>query len=410
MKKLVYMISLALLMSACGKDHWGRGDSDATGKLVLAGVSSTGTYGTRGETDGVDIDEFAVAIKNARGETVESWARYGDVPAEIELYVGEYTVEAGTANPQAAAFDQPAFRGSQSFTIIEGETVNTAVTCTISNVKVTVLLDETFTREFYDERISVHLKSDADKHLVFAHNVSGYFSAEALKVQLEAKQVIDDLEVTQSYTIDDVAPADHLILTFKAQEKGSTGIEIILDGTLNDKPHVIYVPNYEEPGDPDDPIGPGEQTQADVTGPGIESPLVLNNTQAQSQQVQMTVTAPAGIDELWVEIDSDSPEIMASLPILGLVTKFDLANLDQYESGGQNKVKSALELLGLIQPGDQIKGEAEYIVDITPFMGLLPGGTAAGAMLEHRFHVTVKETGFEDTVQKTLTVQRVNED
>ena len=51
---------------------------------------------------------------------------------------GSYTIEAGSAAAADAAWDQPVYYGTQQFDVKAGDVLSLSVTCSLSNMKVTV--------------------------------------------------------------------------------------------------------------------------------------------------------------------------------------------------------------------------------------------------------------------------------
>ena len=73
------------------------------------------------------------------------------MPNTIDIAPGSYTIEAGSAAAADAAWDQPVYYGTQQFDVKAGDVLSLSVTCSLSNMKVTVTCTDNFFNEMEDD-------------------------------------------------------------------------------------------------------------------------------------------------------------------------------------------------------------------------------------------------------------------
>lgn len=414
MKKVIFtLIAVSLLVAQCGKDYNGITPESTQKGAISLSLSSSGVftiplYATKsGENIAtkaeVNVADFKVAIKK-NGVTVKSYAKFSDVPSSIEIDPGAYTLEAGSAADEEAAFDQPIYFGSKDFTVEVGKVEPVSVVCKLSNVKVSVSCTDAFYREINDDFVIIVRNEKAflefDKAKIQS-GVSAYFKVSKLTLQVQGTRKLDNSEVSHTITVDNVAAMDHHVFKFDVQETGSAEIGdmgISIDYSVNNKNHEIIIPGEDdtEITDPGDGGGGGGETNEylpTISGVGISSPLTIKDADASTTPVNITVTCQNGktINNLKVKIDS--PDITAELMQgMGLDLEFDLANPST--AGAE-----ALNTLNLVPTGTQIKGKTTYTFSVGGFMALLSHNT-------HKFTVTVTDSD-NKSANATLTVIRV---
>ena len=143
---LTSIILTALVFSGCKREELGYGKTEQV-ELALSIVSDdefspVPDEGTKSDADlnnNNDVNEYSLAIvRTSSGETVKSWDRFADVPTVVTLEPAEYRVDAKSPGDKAVAWAQPKYAGSQTVTVVAGQTQNRAVTCGITNMMVTV--------------------------------------------------------------------------------------------------------------------------------------------------------------------------------------------------------------------------------------------------------------------------------
>ena len=142
MKKTVYaiMIIVAAVLCGCKKAR----PEGGIGTLQLK-ASATGDYITKSTNS--DIKEFVITITRPADGWQRVYPRYADMPQNVELGSGAYTVTASSLDQADAAWDQPIYKGSAEFTISAGEMTPVSLVCTLANMKVTIEPTENFLNE-----------------------------------------------------------------------------------------------------------------------------------------------------------------------------------------------------------------------------------------------------------------------
>lgn len=142
-------------LSACEEgDH-----SSRSGKLRLSLVADT-TSLKKGFNSGITktvsdefekfltTDDYRILIV-ANKDTVKSYDRFDQMPAEIELPEGTYTLVASKGDNLPVAFENPYFEGTTDFTVKSGMDTPLDVVCSLGNARVMVEYTSDFL-EAYD--------------------------------------------------------------------------------------------------------------------------------------------------------------------------------------------------------------------------------------------------------------------
>ena len=399
MKRLFIMILAAVAVTACKSEKYDYGtDTSVQGSISLH-LSQSGSFiESKAEAD-VDVNTFAITLRNSNNEIVNQWARYSDFPNVLTLEKGTYTITACTPDTLPAAFDQPIFQGSQTFTVEPSKLSSINLICKLANMKVQINFTDQFKSELFDYEAVVSISQAANGILIFNGTnlgASGYFKVAPITIQVTGKRKVDSTLVEQTVTIPSVAAQDFHKITMNAIETGNAQLTITIDGTTNDKTTDIVIPGENEDGN--DPSDPSQTNVPTITGNGVGSTLNYTATTAASAQIDIAVATPGStINNLIVRIESNvlSAETLAAV---GLAEQFDLANI---EAG--STMETALgsgEGLGLLpSDGSSIKGKSSYSFSIGKFMPML---SVYGAS-NNKFHITVTDAAGKTTT-KTLTV------
>lgn len=435
---LLLALSVLILCSCSGRDEWSATGGTSTDPSLDEGqggvslsLQSSGEFAelataSKASDGSVDVSVFFVNIYDQEGTLIKQWDEFSDMDAVIALDAGTYSIEAGSPDRLPAAFDQPIYDGTQTITIQPSVLSDMAMVCTLSNVKVSLALDETFTSELTNVKITI---SNGEYALAYTdgYDQAAYFMPGTLTIQVEANRVVDNSSVTYIATIDESEAQDHHIITFKAVSTGLNSTTIEVDNTTIDKDHEITVPGEDEEvldpdPDPDvdpdpDPDEPGTTTPAPtVTGNGIgeyigddpdASPtasLTLTDAQANSSPaVDIVVTTDPSTTIATLKVRIDSPYLTESeLANLSIPVEFDVANL---ESGSSLETFCKEYLIG----DDDLKTLSTCTVSIGTFMPMLPSSLSDGTTpVTHKFHVTTTDALGGET-KATLTIVRTKE-
>lgn len=426
--KNIFLICLTLMavlftFSACHSEKMETGATDVTGQLSLASMKmevdlKVDTVYPQSRA-GVDVSNFLLTIKNSQGEQVEQYT-YSEMPEIISLPVGTYTVVASSAEAATNGFDVPFYTGStEQFTIKENElTEVSALTCRLANVMISVEYDEELRKLMGEDVVTTVKIGDNSLDIPSSETRKAYLIAPASagSMDITLKGTIDGESVTEVARKDNVQAGQYhiiknvLSLVNDGNNKvgGNVNIAINIDSSMTSSDETVGVNPGEEPGIDDFPTDGGEEpgdgdgdggdeSGSDQNMPTIEGtrfnkvPFDIDNdrlTISGAAELQVTIGAPNGIANLFVEIISETLDVSE----VGLPKSFDLAY------PGENS--DALSGLGF-PVGDKVIGQTEVPFDISNFTILLP--TFKG---NHDFKIRVVDSkGLEETKTLKLKVE-----
>lgn len=227
------LLSFVLMVSCQQKQDF---SNENIGYLRLdLGVNTSAI--SRAETP-YNPKQIAVQIIAKDGEIVKQTNDWTEWEGEqIALPVGTYTLKASSAgfDGKTSGFDKPYYAGSAEINIEKDKEVNETITCTLANVKVTVIFDQSFIDAFKEADVTVDDNSEnagiaALKFVMGQENKSAYFPVTDLKatVNVVNKQ---DVQNSQTDTIKNVQARDHYILKYKVGEITGGNVSISIDET-----------------------------------------------------------------------------------------------------------------------------------------------------------------------------------
>lgn len=427
--KNIFLICLTLMVvlftfSACHSEKMETGATDVTGQLSLASMKMEVDLKVDAvypqSRAGVDVSNFLLTIKNSQGEQVEQYT-YSEMPEIISLPVGTYTVVASSAEAATNGFDVPFYTGStEQFTIKENElTEVSALTCRLANVMISVEYDEELRKLMGEDVVTTVKIGDNSLDIPSSETRKAYLIAPASagSMDITLKGTIDGESVTEVKRVDNVQAGQYNIIKYvlnsvddgtNSNGGGNLNIAINIDSSMTSSDETVGVNPGEEPGIDDFPTdggeepGDGDGDGGDESGseqnmPTIEGtsfnkvPFDIDNdrlTISGAAELQVTIGAPNGIANLFVEIISETLDVSE----VGLPKSFDLAY------PGENS--DALSGLGF-PVGDKVIGQTEVLFDISNFTILLP--TFKG---NHDFKIRVVDSkGLEETKTLKLKVE-----
>ena len=187
----------------------------------------------------VVITDFILRIINS--QSVEILSEYiGDLPDQIVLPVGDYTVEAYSAIFSEPMFDAPCYFGKTTIEIEAGETTEASLICSQSNAGVKVVWSNAFTERFsvYQAQIT---SGAGDLTYSSTETRTGYFLPGTVSISIIADgQTINGGSIT-------LAAKDMVTLTLQPKEtpSGSLSIYFTIDETVNNREiEIIIDPEY----------------------------------------------------------------------------------------------------------------------------------------------------------------------
>lgn len=189
-----------------------------------------------------DTSEFRISILSQEGQRVIFQGFYYDIPAEMELAPGKYTVSAQSCEFCEPLFDCPQYGYTQDVEIFDGKTSCVILDCTQTNAGVRLIFDPAFRSSYPSAQIYV---SSAKGRLLYGYNErrTGYFLPGEINVSLfEGNSAVSIANRT-------VKERETLVLKLHSAEYATlaSGIEFLLDTTVFYTNEDLY-PNGSEYG------------------------------------------------------------------------------------------------------------------------------------------------------------------
>ncbi|HAC20665.1 MAG TPA: hypothetical protein DCF91_01040 [Porphyromonadaceae bacterium] len=422
MKHKFYIIGLFLigsfLLISCDREGFDYGtnkpvvDNRPEGSVSLASIKLDLDldfgFKTKAEESSIDVNDFIVRIfdKDHDNKLVKEW-KYSEMPEVFSLKVGNYNVAAYSHEQLPAEFDRPFIYGMQSFVIKENSVTDIeTLRCVLRSIMVTVEYDDALQALLGDDVLASVRVGTGELQYDKNNKQAGHFIAQNDAQNLLTSTLagtIDGEKVNISKAFPDVKAGEHRIIKYTLKgvgepdpEGGSASISMNIDMscTVADKDVVINPGEDVIPDEPSEPGNPGEggdeSSKPTIVGKDfdITKPLVLP---AGGTTVVVNITAKHGINNLFVEIDSETltEDILQEV---GLAKSFDLAD--------PGVLAEALSSLGF-PIGADVVGKNELVFDITQFTPLL-GIYGAGT---HNFIITVvDQANPANTKKQTLTL------
>ncbi len=359
MKKISFLFLsaiIAFILPSCNDEDW-NGDEllKTEGTLSLSSLniefSEVDTNGST-NTESIDVSNFIINIINQQSQIINTW-NYKNIPDEIILKTGEYTIEVKSHDTETALWETPYYYGSHKIRVTENEThAIDNITCSLSNVIISInYSDDLF--QLLNENSNVKI-SLGNATLEYSRDEvrAGHFilpSASSVVIA-EMSAIIDNETFTVIKNIPNIEIGKHYVISFSTED----------------------LTNFVNP-----------------YAPSITSEtLNLDSINVITSDIiaKVDINAPFGINNFIVDIISEQLT-KEMLQDVGLDSTFDLAY--------PGELQEPLTELGF-PTGDAVIGKTQLAFDITDFMQLLvlfPG--------QHQFKLTITDSnGY--TTTKTL--------
>lgn len=243
----ILFIALAVIFFSCNADD--EASMSKIGYLRL-GVSESNEVTTKAE-DTYHPEVFSVTIKNKETEEVKEFKEWSkDETKVIELAAGTYTISASSANfDNESGFDKPYYAGTKDVTISADKESTETLTCTLANVKVSVVFAEDLLEKYADRDITVIVGDKGEKYtpLTFSKakcgkEVQGYFPVADLTAEISISRPSGETGTyTMSSEITGVKAKQYYILTYQTENAGDGDFSVKYDPTLNQYNYVFKV-------------------------------------------------------------------------------------------------------------------------------------------------------------------------
>lgn len=416
-KNTLILIATTLTVLSCSKrEVIDYGQNDENGKLQMKMQVKvnviTSTPGTKIPTradNTLSTDNFIVKIcKAANGAIAEDGKEeiakdvngvsaiytYSSMPEIITLNTGKYYILAYSHEADNAAWEVPYYQGTSSVFDIKKSELTTVsdVECRLHNVRVTVSYSATILKELTDFTITVDNGVKPDGFLIFGkddENKVAYFTAtSSLTVTLNGVRRDGEI-VNHTQTISDVKPGEERHIKLDIILTGSITSSLKIDMNVTTIDHTIKVPGDEGSIiDPDPNPEPGEEYNISIIGQDFDLNTPVVYPAGTTKNVIVNITADAGINELWVDIESTFLT-EAELGSVGLPKKFNLAEPNMYAIFGP-------DAFALVQ--EPVTDKTTLKFDITSFTSMI------GLAGTHKFHLTIIDN-MDQELTKTLTLK-----
>lgn len=226
---ITLFVGIILGLVACKEDA-GLGNEEGSLNLSI-GVSDKVNVVSRSlseETQAVLSQDCKVRIYS--GETlVQKYQGIDQVPSQIQLASGDYSVRVTAGDSVAASFDKRFFEGRKEFRIEKGAVSNVEVNCGIANTVVAIVWDESL-KQVFNEDYQVTVTSSTGELVYSSTNADakGYFSLPEDNRKLTCKFTATTLggkSYESSSELSDLNPSTlyNLTYSYKEMQSGPTG-------------------------------------------------------------------------------------------------------------------------------------------------------------------------------------------
>ena len=253
-RQILLFVLLLFMMCACSKKEMP--DEKATGYLTL-NISKDASL----KAD-VELIDFVLRISNSQAVEVLR-ERIGDLPDQIVLPVGGYTVEAYSAIFSEPMFDKPCYFGKTDIMIEVGETTEASLVCSQSNAGIKVVWSDSFSDLFSNYEAQITCEAG---YLIYSptETRTGYFLPGTVFISIIVdEQTINGGSIT-------LAAKDMVTLTLQPKETpaGNLSINFSIDETVNNREiEIIIDPEYTGENSETNPYSVAQAlTRPDETG------------------------------------------------------------------------------------------------------------------------------------------------
>ena len=234
--KSLLLIFTLFMMCACSKTPQEKGIGYLTLNVSQSAISKSG----------IEIEDFTLRINDGQVDVLKK--RISELPAEIELPAGTYTIEAYSIEFTDPKFDEPLYSGITTVEIEAGETSEVSLVCSQGNAGIKVVWSENFPSLYDTYYVQIYCDAETYLHYSSTEERTGYFLPGTVSVIIHADgQTINGGTITLAAR--DMVTA-HLRPKYEDTPSGDLTIVITIDETVNEREVEITVdPNNN--GNPD---------------------------------------------------------------------------------------------------------------------------------------------------------------
>lgn len=358
----------------------------------------------------VNTSEFPVVIYNAEGTAVKSFSQLADVPKQVPLEVGNYTVESHTPGMMEKIMTAPYYKGTEDVTILKGINSKADVVCKMANGSFTINYSSAFITDFSSWDITIDDGGESALHfsntdgndpaiiyMAFEENVSkltvNFKGKTTAGNTISASNTLTKVAASEKYDDDNTnfSGGDAIVINFEpvaSSEGNITGVTLTADIRFEEHEEWIsmevgdkengFVPDTPDP-------GPGEPGGGEITM-NLPAPIsfpILGADDVSPSLGDTYLAATAGFRSITVSISSTSADMNNSLAELS--TQYGVDFISGAEIVDNQNVVALFDSLG--QPlSVPSQGDTSYNFPIGNFFGFLQ--VLAGS---HTFYLTVTD-------------------
>lgn len=194
----------------------------------------------------VDMEDYTMTIRNADGKLVRDFAHKADIPEEIWLIAGEYTIRVIGGKNEEIALNSPYYVGEQKITITPDQLQPVEVVCRLANAKVSANYSDRIKKNFKAYKTRV-FNSKGD--LTLSENTTDAVFVKATGSEQVTWEVsvtnMEDKTYTQRGKITELTPCDHYMLNFDINDDYQDGgllVDIVIDSDAKEIDTGIDIP------------------------------------------------------------------------------------------------------------------------------------------------------------------------
>lgn len=202
--------------------------------------------------DFLETSDYSILIVKDQKDTVQTFSRYDEMPAEIELAEGAYTLIASKGNNTGAAFENPYFEGNTDFTIRGDMNTYIDVTCTLGNTRVMAESSKDFDDVYEDYTIVIktpytsedgfEIKKGETRPAFLRSDKEGTEAEVVVKLKKKGSTEEESFSSTAPLVLQ---PRQNVNIMLKLLEGNQgIGLEVTLDDTMVEVAMDFYIPDY----------------------------------------------------------------------------------------------------------------------------------------------------------------------
>ncbi|RHJ94156.1 DUF4493 domain-containing protein [Parabacteroides bouchesdurhonensis] len=262
-KTLLCFGAISAGLFSCDSDRLNENGGSGRLRISLSADTTSLKKGVTSSTRSVSVDDeffpflttgdYKIRIVQDK-DTVSSFDRFDEMPSEIKLKEGAYTLVAYKGNNLPAAFENPYFEGNADFTIKADMNTPIDITCTLGNARIMADYTEDFKKMYSDYATLLKTSFTTNNlEIVKGEQRPAYLQIDKegteLSISIRVKKVGEEKEKT--YTVPStilIERRQNVRLIFKTD--GSTngiGLDVLLDDKLEEKTYWPEIPDFMLP-------------------------------------------------------------------------------------------------------------------------------------------------------------------